>query len=69
MFAFMEVLAAAGTARSEALTAAIQLAHGLGLNAGEVIEAIAWGIQYSGLEEFDVAAEAFASTYDPGRLA
>jgi hypothetical protein len=63
MFAFMEVQAAAGTARAEALTAAIQLAHGLGLAASEVVEAIAWGIQYSGFEEFDVAARALTSIY------
>jgi hypothetical protein len=68
MFAFMEIQAAAGTARTEALTAAIQLAHGLGLAAGEVVEAIAWGIQYSGLEEFDVAARAFESTYGDAAL-
>jgi hypothetical protein len=68
MFAFMEVQAAAGTARTEALTAAIQLAHGLGLAAGEVVEAIAWGIQYSGLEEFDVVARALESTYGDAAL-
>jgi hypothetical protein len=68
MFAFMEVQAAAGTARTESLTAGIQLAHGLGLAASEVVEAIAWGVQYSGFEEFDVAARALGSTYGDAAL-
>lgn len=63
VYGFVEVQAAAGTGNAAALTAAVEFAHGLDLNVREVVEALGWGIQYSGLEMVDVAAEALRKTY------
>ncbi|HEY3751402.1 MAG TPA: hypothetical protein VGL80_19630 [Pseudonocardiaceae bacterium] len=57
LWAFMEVQAAAGTSNAPALRRAIAVARGLGLTRADVVEAVGWGMQYSGPEVFDVAAD------------
>jgi hypothetical protein len=63
MWAFMEVQAAAGVTNTLSLRRSVAVAQAVGVTRAEVVEAVGWGMQYSGPEVFDVAADAIDAAF------